>query len=454
MIALGYDSIESSGDGTRLRVMPNCPEPAGRYQNYTIGQFSLMPGVELERTAVLVRERRPFVYPLELTWDWSRTLTSGPRSMGHGIPSGVLDSIRNGRASLLFFLIESVSPMPDEHSPIWLFDHMQRLVVEQELPPERVWFASSHVRALDGFAIWLNGRGLYEPEAFRLRALQPCASIVRAQYHANAQGWDLEINCDPQDLALTMVKTRFSADDFAARYVRPEELDAERRAGAMRPKRFLAMNRHRWAHRVHVTTYLAGRGYLDDSLVSFPETSPDYYDHFPAPVLDEFLRASWLKLQARLPLIIDEGAPPAGGITPDNFMKLKNGWPYRQSYFNIASETVLTPPPFHTEKVMKAVVNLQPFLVVAAPETLRYLRAIGFKTFGRVFDEDYDLPADLPTRMTRIFQTIDRLGAPTPGQARDLYVECRAELEHNRAHLIEGPHQIERLWAEILAQLP
>jgi hypothetical protein len=413
-----------------------------------------MPGLAFERTETLVRDRRSFVYPLELSWDWSRTLTAGPRSMAPDIPSGVIASIQAGRASLLVFLIEAVPLEPDQHSALWLFDRLQQFIRERELPPHRVWFVSCHVRANESFALWLQQRHLYEPEVFKFRAMQPCVSIVRALYRANEQGWDIQASWDRDDLTASVEKSPFSAAEFAARYVSVAEVRAERRGTALRPKRFLAMNRHPWPHRVYLAAYLQGRGDLDDSLVSFPAVPADYFEHFPAPVLEEFLRASWHKLQPKLPLVIDEGAPPSGGFAPDNLAKLKNGWPYRQSYFNITSETSVYPPAFHTEKVMKPILNLQPFILVAPPDTLRYLRAIGFRSFSRVIDETYDQPADLPIKLTRVFEQVERLAQLGAAEARDLYFECLPELEHNRAHLIEGPHQLELLWGELEAQLP
>jgi hypothetical protein len=278
-------------------------------------------------------------------------------------------------------------------------------------------------------------------------------SFVRALYRANEQGWDVETTWHG-DYTATLAKSAFSADAFAARYVGLDEIAAERGSGALRPKRFLSMNRHCWAHRVHVAAYLQARGYLDDSLVSFAVAPLDFYDAAPAPVLDELLRAGWEKLHPKLPLMIDEGPPVGIGFAPDALFELKNGAPYRQSYFNITNESSFYPPSFHTEKITKPMVNLQPFMCVAAPDTLRYLRAIGFKTFGRLIDESYDLPADVATRLSRVFQQIDILGQLSAAQARDLYFECLPEMAHNRAHLIEGPHQLEQLWAEIEAQLP
>jgi hypothetical protein len=450
VICFAYDDLTRTGE--LLHTRPNCPEPAGRFNASHVPTLSLMPGLTCERTEVLLRDGRPFVYPIELAWDWSQTLSCGPSSLAPGMPPGVIESIRKGRASLLLLLVEAAHLEPDPHSPLWLFDYIQQFIAEHDLPSERVWFVSGRATGLPEFATWLHIRGLYEPEAFQFRALQPWPSWVRAFHRANAQGWDV-VTAWHDDDSVSVEKVPFSADAFAARYVAPDEIAAEQRAGTLRPKRFLSMNRHCWPHRVYIASYLQARGYLDDSLVSFAAAPAGFYDAFPAPVLEELLQLGWAKLQPRLPLSVDLGPPSAIGYATDAQSKLENGAPYRARYVNIATETSTYPPAYYSEKTLKPILNLQPFVCVAPPHSLRYLRALGFQTFGRVIDESYDLDGDAATRFSRLFHVIDTLGQLSPSQARDLYVECLPEMTHNRTHLIEGRHQLDVLWDELAAQL-
>ena len=45
---------------------------------------------------------------------------------------------------------------------------------------------------------------------------------------------------------------------------------------------------------------------------------------------------------------------------------------------------------FITEKLLKPIVFKTPFLLMGCPYTLKYIRQLGFETFGCVFDESYD----------------------------------------------------------------
>jgi hypothetical protein len=62
------------------------------------------------------------------------------------------------------------------------------------------------------------------------------------------------------------------------------------------------------------------------------------------------------------------------------------------SLWHIVSETVFYYDKLHlTEKIFKPIVMKQPFMLLAAPGNLAYLRSYGFKTFEGIIDESYDL---------------------------------------------------------------
>ena len=49
-----------------------------------------------------------------------------------------------------------------------------------------------------------------------------------------------------------------------------------------------------------------------------------------------------------------------------------------------------------------------------------------------VIADDASPPADVTTRLSRLFGTIDQLAELSPAQARDRYFDCLDELQHNR----------------------
>jgi hypothetical protein len=65
------------------------------------------------------------------------------------------------------------------------------------------------------------------------------------------------------------------------------------------------------------------------------------------------------------------------------------------AFWHIVTETVFYYDKLHlTEKIFKPIVSKQPFMLLAAPGNLAYLKSYGFKTFDSVIDESYDLIQD------------------------------------------------------------
>jgi len=83
---------------------------------------------------------------------------------------------------------------------------------------------------------------------------------------------------------------------------------------------------------------------------------------------------------------------------------------YRRSYISVVNETFgFHKTVFHTEKIMRAFVYKHPFIVVSAPNYLKGLREVGFKTFHPFIDETYDTIEDGPERYNAIVKELIRL---------------------------------------------
>jgi hypothetical protein len=77
------------------------------------------------------------------------------------------------------------------------------------------------------------------------------------------------------------------------------------------------------------------------------------------------------------------------------------------SFWHVVTETVFYYDKLHlTEKIFKPIVSKQPFMLLAAPGNLAYLKSYGFKTFDCVIDESYD---DIQDPDQRIDAVVDQL---------------------------------------------
>lgn len=68
---------------------------------------------------------------------------------------------------------------------------------------------------------------------------------------------------------------------------------------------------------------------------------------------------------------------------------------------------------FHSEKSMKSFLWGLPAIWLAPAHTLRYLRTLGFKTFGHMIDESYDDEEDSYARMNMVLAEIDKIAKIT-----------------------------------------
>jgi len=77
---------------------------------------------------------------------------------------------------------------------------------------------------------------------------------------------------------------------------------------------------------------------------------------------------------------------------------------------SVVLETVVDGSKIHlTEKILRPIACGHPFILVAGPGSLAYLRRYGFKTFESIFDESYDQETDTVTRLEMVVNTMQQV---------------------------------------------
>jgi hypothetical protein len=99
-------------------------------------------------------------------------------------------------------------------------------------------------------------------------------------------------------------------------------------------------------------------------------------------------------------LVIDDVAVP--GWASADILRSKYQFDI-DCFWHIVTETVFYYDKLHlTEKIFKPIVMKQPFMLLAAPGNLAYLKRYGFKTFEGIIDESYDLIQDPDARVDAV----------------------------------------------------
>jgi hypothetical protein len=104
---------------------------------------------------------------------------------------------------------------------------------------------------------------------------------------------------------------------------------------------------------------------------------------------------------------------------------------YNNIFVDIVCEKMITGQTFFpTEKTARPLATKTPFLIMAAPNYIKNLRRLGFRTFGQFWDEGYDYQRGVQ-RLESIQRIIDDLAKMDKAQLENVYQEMLPILDHN-----------------------
>lgn len=183
---------------------------------------------------------------------------------------------------------------------------------------------------------------------------------------------------------------------------------------------FISMNRiinNDRSYRIYFVSLLKELKLLEKGLVSFNVTD-NLFDDWRDETADP---NSKLSDKARLhaeqhlvdidKLVIDQPSIH-GSVSADIPRTIDAYWPNNDgpnfdALWTIVTETVFYYDKLHlTEKIFKPIVSKQPFMLLAAPRNLEYLRSYGFKTFSSIINESYDKIQDNDQRIEAVVKEL------------------------------------------------
>lgn len=109
---------------------------------------------------------------------------------------------------------------------------------------------------------------------------------------------------------------------------------------------------------------------------------------------------------------------------------------YNTSYFTIITETMFYDKfNYISEKIWKVIAQQHPFIIVGRPNTLKYIKSLGFKTFDDIIDESYDDETDDNVRMQKIINEIIKLNSYNKNELDAILDRVANVLSFNQLHL-------------------
>lgn len=201
-----------------------------------------------------------------------------------------------------------------------------------------------------------------------------------------------------------------------------------------RKKTFLKFNRRYRDQRMLFLLEVHNRNILDDFHISFAKSEPEsntsfveYANSIRARYSMNITDESIDSLNKKLPLVLD---------TPDlrvfpvekNLYQTKRF--YDESLIHVIAETNFFGNIMHlTEKTLKPIMYKQPFIVAGPKDSLKYIRSLGFKTFGDIWDESYDTINNDMERMYRTLDLIENISKKS--------MEEKIEISHKVKDIVE-----------------
>jgi hypothetical protein len=102
------------------------------------------------------------------------------------------------------------------------------------------------------------------------------------------------------------------------------------------------------------------------------------------------------------------------------------------AFWHVVTETVFYYDKLHlTEKIFKPIVSKQPFMLLAAPGNLAYLKSYGFKTFEGIIDESYDTIQDNDLRTEAVVDQLHWYCNLTLGEKINIIQQLEPIIDYN-----------------------
>ena len=172
------------------------------------------------------------------------------------------------------------------------------------------------------------------------------------------------------------------------------------------------------AYRKDFVDQLRSNDLLDKGLISYGVTDD--------PINEERLVIDQIQLpgsaSASIPITLER-------------IDYNNDTPDYNAFWHIVTETVFYYDKLHlTEKIFKPIVSKQPFMLLAAPGNLEYLRSYGFKTFEGIIDESYDKIKDNDARIEAVVSQLKWYCDLSDDEKTEIQKQCEPIIEHNFHH--------------------
>ena len=237
----------------------------------------------------------------------------------------------------------------------------------------------------------------------------------------------------------------------------------------------LFLNRRLRPHRLIILSLLANDNLIDNNLISF-DFNYDTVDYFESYIsdnhyirVDEYFDSNSIEKKMINDNIVKDilngfkilKKIKKKSLDVDNLnliegrhFEVDSKYLYETSCFSLVGETEFFDEwkDYSTEKVLKPIQQLHPFVVIGRPYILKDLKSYGFKTFSEFWDESYDNEENNAERIRKVYSTINNLINKPFSEWEHMYIKLKPILIHNKKVLSNyaGTHTRKKIEKNII----
>jgi hypothetical protein len=220
---------------------------------------------------------------------------------------------------------------------------------------------------------------------------------------------------------------------------------------------FLVYNRNPRPHRVNFCIRLLKNEIFERGLVSLGDMK--YYNN-KTYIVEPHNEYQFNYLKSNSPFVIDS--------KPDLYYNLAcdiTTSDYQRTFISVISETLMDKNTlFISEKTWKPIMVGHPFIMLGCKHTLKFLKDLGYKTFDKWINEEYDNIEDDNDRRNAILVELKKLSLKSVDELKNIRNEMREVCQYNQKHFYVlykkkyGPNNIngdiskiiEKIWEELI----
>lgn len=119
---------------------------------------------------------------------------------------------------------------------------------------------------------------------------------------------------------------------------------------------------------------------------------------------------------------------------------------YKKTFVSLVTETLASKDVlFFSEKTYKPIVAQHPFIILGNPNSLKYLKSIGFKTFDKWWDESYDEEINFKKRFDKILKIVTDICNMSYDELYLIREQMNSVCMHNYKHYFKSTGVTEEL---------